>query len=183
MSSQWGVLSEELAGPRATPTVRKAPKEEISRAMSPMLGTGQLRSPPGRQQPLQGLSGTWPGGDSAWGLEPGAVAPPGLQQDREALGEGSPVQAPVPLAAGASPAEPGVSRSSLGARGALGPPPSPSTHSASLRPVATAAGPEGPPGRVWGAWRVRTCRLGLEQAAGCCRGCWCPPRVWSWFGL
>lgn len=118
-----GVLSEELAGPRATPTVRKAPKEEISRAMSPMPGMGRLRSPPGQQQPLQGLSGTWPGGDSARGLEPGAVAPPGLQQDREALGEGSPVQAPVPLAAGASPAEPGVSRSSLGARGALGPPP------------------------------------------------------------
>lgn len=171
-----GVLSEELAGPRATPTVRKAPKEEISRAMSPMPGMGRLRSPPDQQQPLQGLSGTWPGGDSARGLEPGAVAPPGLQQDREALGEGSPVQAPVPLAAGASPAEPGVSRSSLGARRALEPPPSPA-------PTLLPSGPwprplvqkgplgvSGAPGRSGPAVRGWSKRQGAAGAAGALRG-------------
>ena len=114
------------------------------------------------------------------------MAPPGLQQDREALGEGAPVQAPVPwapLAAGASPAQPGVSRSSLGAHRALGPPPSPRTHPASLRPVAVAAGPEGLPGHVGGAWMVRTCHPGLERVEGCCRGCRHPLRVQSWFCL
>ena len=37
-SAGAGGLSEELAGPRAAPTARKAPKEGISRAMSPTPG-------------------------------------------------------------------------------------------------------------------------------------------------
>lgn len=178
-----GGLSEDPAGPRVAPTDRKAPKEGTSRALSPTP----------RDRPTEE-----PARSAAASLRPGALAPPGFQQDREALGEDSLVQAPVPcarLAAGASPAEPGVSRSFLEARRALGPPPHPQAPPHFPQACGHGRCSRRAPWACWGHLEgqdpVRRGRLegqdlpclGLERVEGCCRGCWHPLRVWNRFYL